>query len=91
MKILKKIMFSLIFVSIASVSFAETKMRITLQLPLKAHLGQNLLVFKKELEARSDINVEIYDSAQLYKDKEVPHAVGSGAIEEGVASITRFA
>ena len=31
MKILKKIMFSLIFVSIASVSFAETKMRITLQ------------------------------------------------------------
>jgi C4-dicarboxylate-binding protein DctP len=55
MKILKKIMFSLIFVSIASVSFAETKMRITLQLPLKAHLGQNLLVFKKELEARSDI------------------------------------
>ena len=91
MKILKKIMFSLIFVSIASVSFAETKMRITLQLPLKAHLGQNLLVFKKELEARSDINVEIYDSAQLYKDKEVPQAVGSGAIEAGVASITRFA
>jgi C4-dicarboxylate-binding protein DctP len=84
-------MFSLIFVSIASVSFAETKMRITLQLPLKAHLGQNLLVFKKELEARSDINVEIYDSAQLYKDKEVPQAVGSGAIEAGVASITRFA
>ena len=65
MKILKKIMFSLIFVSIASVSFAETKMRITLQLPLKAHLGQNLLVFKKELEARSDINVEIYDSAPV--------------------------
>ena len=47
MKILKKIIFSLIFVSIASASFAETKMRITLQLPLKAHLGQNLLVFKK--------------------------------------------
>ena len=71
MKILKKIIFSLIFVSIASASFAETKMRITLQLPLKAHLGQNLLVFKKELESRSDITVEIYDSAQLYKDKEV--------------------
>ena len=91
MKILKKIIFSFIFVSIASASFAETKMRITLQLPLKAHLGQNLLVFKKELEARSDIKVEIYDSAQLYKDKEVPQAVGSGAIEAGVASITRFA
>ena len=90
MKILNKIIFSLIFVSFASVSsvsFAETKMRITLQLPLKAHLGQNLLVFQKELESRSDIKVEIYDSAQLYKDKEVPQAVGSGAIEAGVASI----
>ena len=91
MKIFKRIIFSLIFVSFASASLAETKMRITLQLPLKAHLGQNLLVFKKELESRSDIIVEIYDSAQLYKDKEVPQAVGSGAIEAGVASITRFA
>ncbi|RMD48669.1 MAG: C4-dicarboxylate ABC transporter substrate-binding protein, partial [Alphaproteobacteria bacterium] len=34
--------------------------------------------------------VEIYDSAQLYKDKEVPAAVGSGAIEMGVASLTRY-
>ena len=91
MKILRKIFLSIILVSFATASFAETKMRITLQLPLKAHLGQNLLVFKKEVEKRSDIKVEIYDSAQLYKDKEVPQAVGSGAIEAGVASITRFA
>ena len=91
MKILRKIFLSIILVSFATASFAETKMRITLQLPLKAHLGQNLLVFKKEVEKRSDIKVEIYDSAQLYKDKEVPQAVGSGVIEAGVASITRFA
>ncbi|MDH3913525.1 MAG: C4-dicarboxylate ABC transporter substrate-binding protein, partial [Rhodospirillales bacterium] len=72
---------------------AETTLRITLQLPLKAHLGQNLLVFKEEVEKTSngEIEVQIYDSAQLYKDKEVPQAVGSGAIEMGVASITRFA
>jgi len=91
MKILRKIFLAIILVSFTTASFAATKMRITLQLPLKAHLGQNLLVFKKELEKRSDIKVEIYDSAQLYKDKEVPQAVGSGAIEAGVASITRFA
>ena len=67
-------------------------MRISLQLPLKSHLGQNLLLFKKEVESRSngDIKVEIYDSAQLYKDKEVPAAVGSGSIESGVASLTRY-
>ena len=79
---------------LGSINFvvAETTMIISLQLPLKSHLGQNLLLFKKEVESRSngDIKVEIYDSAQLYKDKEVPAAVGSGSIESGVASLTRY-
>ena len=71
---------------------AETTLRITLQLPLKSHLGQNLVLFKEEVEKKSggEIEVQIYDSAQLYKDKQVPQAVGSGAIEMGVASLTRF-
>jgi len=71
---------------------AETTLRITLQLPLKSHLGQNLVMFKEEVEKESngDIKVEIYDSAQLYKDNEVPQAVGSGSIEMGVASLTRY-
>lgn len=78
--------------ALAAPAQAETTLRITLQLPLKAHLGQNLLMFKQEVEKESngDIKVEIYDSAQLYKDKEVPQAVGSGAIEMGVASLTRY-
>ena len=73
-------------------SAAETTLRISLQLPLKSHLGQNLLVFKEEVEKQSngEIAVEIYDSAQLYKDKEVPQAVASGQIEMGVASLTRY-
>lgn len=71
---------------------AETTMRISLQLPLKSHLGQNLVLFEEEVEKASggEIEVEIYDSAQLYKDKEVPAAVGSGSIEAGVASLTRY-
>lgn len=79
--------------TLAVPAWAETTLRISLQLPLKSHLGQNLLVFKDEVEKTSngDLKVEIYDSAQLYKDKEVPQAVGSGAIEMGVASLTRFA
>ena len=73
-------------------ALAEQKMRVSLQLPLTSHLGENLQLFEKEVEARTDgeIDVEIYDSAQLYKDKEVPQAVGSGAIEAGVASLTRY-
>ncbi len=71
---------------------ADLTVRISLQLPLKSHLGQNLVLFKDRVEAASngDIEVQIYDSAQLYKDKEVPAAVGSGAIEMGVASLTRY-
>jgi C4-dicarboxylate-binding protein DctP len=78
---------------IALPAAAETTLRITLQLPIKSHLGVNLEAFEKEVEATSngEIQVEIYPAAQLYKDSEVPQAVSSGAIEMGVASITRFA
>lgn len=73
-------------------SAADVTLRITLQLPLTSHLGENLVLFKDEVESQSGgaIAVEIYDSAQLYQDKEVPAAVGSGAIEAGVASLTRY-
>ena len=77
---------------LGTASIAQEKRRISLQLPLTSHLGENLVLFEKEVEARTNgaIDVEIYDSATLYKDKEVPAAVGSGAIEAGVASLTRY-
>ena len=42
---------------------ADLTMRISLQLPLKSHLGQNLALFKEEVEKASDgsIEIEIYD------------------------------
>ena len=76
---------------VAGTAQAADKMRISLQLPLKAILDK-IYSSSKRVEARTNgaIDVEIYDSAQLYKDKEVPAAVGSGAIEAGVASLTRY-
>lgn len=70
----------------------DSTMRISLQLPLKSHLGQNLVLFQSKVEAESgaSIEVEIYCSAQLCKDKEVPAAVGYGAIKAGVASLMRY-
>ena len=94
---MKKICMSLTLVAavlmLSSASYAEKTLRISLQLPLKHHLGQNLLDFQQEVEKESNgsLKIEIYPSAQLYKDKEVPQAVSSGAIEMGVASLTRFA
>ncbi len=77
---------------LANPAVAAEKMRITLQLPLQSHLGENLQLFEKEVEERTggEMDVEIYDSAQLYEDKEVPAAVGSGSIEAGVASLTQY-
>ncbi|MFK8080870.1 MAG: TRAP transporter substrate-binding protein DctP [Granulosicoccus sp.] len=75
-----------------SVQAADVTLRISLQLPLTSHLGQNLVMFETEVEEKSngEIDIEIYDSATLYKDKEVPAAVGAGSIEMGVASLTRY-
>ena len=70
---------------------AET-IRVTLQLPQTHPLGVNLDAWKSCVEAKtSDLDIQIFPSAQLYKDKQVPEAVGSGAIEMGSASLTRFA
>ena len=71
---------------------AERVLRLTLQLPLTNVLGQNVSAFKQivERESGGEIKIEIHPSAELYKDKEVPNAVSSGAIEMGVAPVTRF-
>lgn len=71
---------------------AET-IRVTLQLPETHSLGQNWQEFAKIVGEKSggDLSVQLFPSAQLFKDKEVPGAVGSGAIEAGSAFIGRFA
>lgn len=62
------------------VKAAETTLRISLQLPLKSHLGQNLVLFKDEVEKASEgkIEVQIYDSAQLFKDSKCRRRSGPG-------------
>jgi len=72
--------------------WAEKVLRLTLQLPATHHLGVNVQSFADEVTKNTsgEIKVEIYPSAQLYKDKEVPQAVSSGAVEMGVAALTRF-
>ena len=71
---------------------AEKVLRLTLQLPATHHLGINVQSFAEEVarETSGAIKVEIYPSAQLYKDSEVPQAVASGAVELGVVPLTQF-
>ncbi len=88
----------LIVLLLAAMAFAvparaEKTLRVTLQLSLRNIIGQNLLEFKKivEAESKGDLKIQIYPSAQLFKDKDVPAAVASGVVEMGVAAVPRFA
>lgn len=74
----------------ASTADAKT-LRFTTQLPAKNFATQNVAKFGECIAAGSDIEIEIYDSAQLYRDKEVPQAVSSGAIDMGMTTTARFA
>jgi C4-dicarboxylate-binding protein DctP len=70
----------------------QTKLRVTLQLPITNHLGVNLVQFKEEVEKRTNksIAVEIFDNSRLYKDNEVLEAVSSGAIEMATLTYQQF-
>ncbi len=63
----------------------------TTQLPQKNFQVQNILEFSKCVAEKSDITIDVYDSAQLYRDKEVPSAVASGAVELGMSTTERWA
>jgi C4-dicarboxylate-binding protein DctP len=71
---------------------AKKVLRVTIQLPLKSVLGANLVQFKTDVEKGSngELEIQIFDSAQLYDDKDVPKAVGTGQIDMGVASLARY-
>ncbi|MEP4433148.1 MAG: C4-dicarboxylate ABC transporter, partial [Hyphomicrobiales bacterium] len=71
---------------------AETVIRVTLQLPETHSLGKNWNAFKEIIEEKSggELTLQLFPSAQLYKDKEVPEAVGTGAVEAGSAFLGRF-
>jgi C4-dicarboxylate-binding protein DctP len=74
-------------------AFSKTIIRVTLQLPESHSLGQNWNAFKQIIESESngELSLQLFPSAQLFRDKEVPEAVGSGAIEAGSAFLGRFA
>jgi len=71
----------------------EVLLRISLHLPASSPLGQNLLEFKRDVEERTkgEVKVSLYDKAKFYLDYQVPEAVGSGAIEMGVAPLAQYA
>ncbi|MBM6551984.1 TRAP transporter substrate-binding protein DctP [Marinomonas ostreistagni] len=91
----KLISSSILALSVAGLSahaLADT-IRVTSQLPETHPVSQNWLEFGKLVKEKTggELSVQLFPSAQLFKDKEVPEAVGSGAIDAGSTFIGRFA
>lgn len=87
-----KMLILLLITSFSTFSYANKTIRVTLQLPEKDSLGKNWNEFKKivEKESNGSLKVLLFPSAQLFKEDQVPEAVGSGAIEAGSAFLGRF-
>jgi C4-dicarboxylate-binding protein DctP len=86
--------FAILSQLIASPGFTEeVLLRITLHQPASSPIGQNLLEFKRDVEERTKggLKISLYDKAEFYLDYQVPEAVGSGAIEMGVAPLAQYA
>lgn len=68
-------------------------LRVSLQDSIDNPLNQGLLAFKQEVEARTKgkVLVAIHDQSRFYNDYQVPAAVGSGAIEMGLAPLGQYA
>ena len=71
---------------------AKKTLRLTSQLPAASVLGKNIALFKKEVEeaTKGEIEIQVFDSGQLFDDKDVPKAVGSGQVDMGIASLARY-
>jgi C4-dicarboxylate-binding protein DctP len=67
-------------------------LRVSLQDSIGNPLNDGLLLFKEGVEARTKgaVKVQIFDKSQFYNDYQVPGAVGSGAIEMGVAPLGQY-
>lgn len=68
---------------LAGAAAAERTVRMTVQVGANHPVGANAHFFAEELERISggEMKVEVYDSAQLFKGQEIPHAIAVGAID----------
>ncbi|WP_421850308.1 TRAP transporter substrate-binding protein DctP [Oricola sp.] len=80
-------------VGLSPVASAAETMRVTLQLPETHSVVHNWKDFQALVEEESggELKLNLFPAAQLFKDKEIPGAVGTGAVEAGSVFIGRYA
>jgi C4-dicarboxylate-binding protein DctP len=75
-----------------SASAAPTTIRVTVQLPAKSVLYQNLKQFRDRVaeQSRGELDIKLLPSPELVKAHEVPGAIGSGRIEMGASLLLQY-
>lgn len=76
----------------STIAAAQT-ITVTTQLPESHFMTKNWEDFGDIISERSngEMDVQVFASAQLFKDDQVPEAVGSGAVDAGSVSLARYA
>ena len=76
-----------------SVAASAETITVTTQLPETHFMTKNWEDFGDLISEMSggELDVQVFASAQLFKDDQVPEAVGSGAVDAGSVSLARYA
>ncbi|MGB0505196.1 MAG: TRAP transporter substrate-binding protein DctP [Pikeienuella sp.] len=71
---------------------AQSVIRVTLQVPESHPIGQNWRAFQHivDRETNGDVLLLMFPSGELFKDKEVPLAVGMGLVDAGSSLIGSY-
>jgi C4-dicarboxylate-binding protein DctP len=94
MRLLVYLFFSIVcaILPVSGLRAGQTVLRLTLQQSVSDPIGQNIIGFKKEIEAKTNgsLKIEVLDKGQLYPDYQVPEAIGGGAVEMGVTQLAQY-
>lgn len=79
--------------SAGSMAASGQTFTVTTQLPESHYMTRNVQDFAELISDRSngELGAQIFASAALFKDNQVPEAVGSGAVDIGAVSLARYA
>ncbi len=76
----------------AAVAWAKTEIRLSNQLPPSHHISKGLAVFAEKVKtySKGEIEVKVFDSAQLFKDTEIVEALQYGLVEIGLVPLNKW-
>lgn len=73
-------------------SWAKTEIRLSNQLPPSHHISKGLVVFAEKAKeySKGEVEVKVFDSAQLFKDTEIVEALQEGLVDSGLVPINKW-